>query len=479
LKGRLNKIAGGIKAKLAWTYVAATAGTLTVLAAIILIFAYLRFADTFRSPQELVRALDPYLPAVATLLNKDQDNREALTNMFDAVIREQVEANKTVARLNIEGVITDANGYPVVISKGSRWSYQGGLARQLPDKSRRVLMAALEQKTSEQELAVTLADNKAAFAVPVLDARERLLGVVYAEVDGSLHRGLFQDLFTNFGPIALTTLLVSSVISVGLGSLFSKPLTDRLHRIKEASNQWRQGVYSHPLTVGQSDELGELESALNIMALDLKGLLEERERLASERERDRLTRDLHDTVKQHAFAASLQIAIADKAMPADAPAKENLRNAALLVERARRDLVAMLTNPPETALDGAVTDLGKRIREWESHSGIRVKVELQETCRLTGMARTAVLRIVDEALSNVARHSGASEVGITLTCKNELIHLCISDNGSGFDEAKIKRGMGLTNMKARAESLVEGKLDIVVTPGMGTTIRAQFRTEAL
>jgi signal transduction histidine kinase len=86
---------------------------------------------------------------------------------------------------------------------------------------------------------------------------------------------------------------------------------------------------------------------------------------------------------------------------------------------------------------------------------------------------TACFRIVQEALSNVARHARARHVEVMLTAQDVTLEVTVRDDGVGFDVERGRTGMGLVGMGERAE-LAGGRLDIESVPGAGTTLRARF-----
>jgi signal transduction histidine kinase len=86
---------------------------------------------------------------------------------------------------------------------------------------------------------------------------------------------------------------------------------------------------------------------------------------------------------------------------------------------------------------------------------------------------TACFRIVQEALSNVARHARARHVEITLSRQDDALEIAVKDDGAGFDVEKLRSGLGLSGMGERAE-LAGGHLEIESAPGTGTAVRARF-----
>jgi signal transduction histidine kinase len=85
----------------------------------------------------------------------------------------------------------------------------------------------------------------------------------------------------------------------------------------------------------------------------------------------------------------------------------------------------------------------------------------------------AVYRILQEHLTNILKHAGAQMVSITLNVEDGMLKLVVSDNGSGFDVAQKRSGIGITNMITRAES-VNGTLKLLSSPGTGCKLIAQF-----
>jgi signal transduction histidine kinase len=81
--------------------------------------------------------------------------------------------------------------------------------------------------------------------------------------------------------------------------------------------------------------------------------------------------------------------------------------------------------------------------------------------------------VFKEAINNIAKYAGCSDVWIEMTLKNKQVILSIRDNGKGFDPEIARKGNGLINMRTRAEQL-KGTLNIDTVPGEGTTIRFSF-----
>jgi signal transduction histidine kinase len=137
---------------------------------------------------------------------------------------------------------------------------------------------------------------------------------------------------------------------------------------------------------------------------------------------------------------------------------------------------------PSTLDDlGILATLGWFCREYQriySHIHIEKEIGLQET-EVSIPLRTVIYRLTQEALNNIAKHSKADLIHLSLRKKGNTIELVIKDNGMGFDLEEIlssersRRGLGLNSMRERAE-LSGGAFEIDTTPGVGTTIRASW-----
>jgi signal transduction histidine kinase len=115
----------------------------------------------------------------------------------------------------------------------------------------------------------------------------------------------------------------------------------------------------------------------------------------------------------------------------------------------------------------------------ERQSGIGISYEKSGTpFPVSGNSAVHIYRILQEALNNVARHSGAKKAWVRLLFASERLELEIEDRGSGFSAARTKRGLGLVAMRERAE-LLGGTLSFEVPVGGGTILRLRVPKEAV
>ncbi len=256
------------------------------------------------------------------------------------------------------------------------------------------------------------------------------------------------------------------------GFLTAKFLTFRLDRVTTSARAWSQGNFTVLVDDTNKDELAELGHTLNNMAVQMDNLLDERQEISIMEERNRLARELHDSVKQQAFAASAQLAAAHSLYKQDpAGAEKNLVEAEKLVDDVRRELTDLIHELRPAALrgDGLVKAVRKLASETENLLGISILVRVQGERTIPLDIEQTLYRILQGALSNVARHSGANEVEIHLTYNRTQILISIADNGIGFQPAEQSYGIGLKSIQERTD-LINGTMEIISQPDVGTQL---------
>jgi signal transduction histidine kinase len=306
--------------------------------------------------------------------------------------------------------------------------------------------------------------------VPLRDASGALLGLLFVELRLPLpwRHFLLDSSFES--PTVFAFLIVFGIAS----SIFlAWWVTRRLNHVARAATAWSRGDFSDRIGDRSRDELGGLSSLLDRMALDLRGLMRSRAQLATLAERQRLARDLHDTVKQKAFALNLQLATARRLI-GEAPGAERLDQAQRLTQQIQQELAQILDElrASDTELP-LVERLRERAIEWSHTSGIAPELVLDDLPPLSPAEEESLLRIVDEALANVLRHAGATQLQISLRREADRVCLAIVDNGRGIatDHAS---GMGLSNMRGRAEALPGGRFELDAAAGQGTRVAVSF-----
>src|SRR5579884_2418228 len=286
-----------------------------------------------------------------------------------------------------------------------------------------------------------------------------------------LAKGLLQLII--FSMIVVTTL--AAITGLIFGSLNTRGLTSRLKSLSAAANRWSEGDFSAFTHDRSQDEVGQLARQLNSMAEQLQQLLQARQKLATLEERNRLARDLHDSVKQQIFAISMQIGATRVLLKRDAEAADaRLGEAQKLVQQAQQELTSLIRELRPVALEGKglTAALRELITGWTQQTGIVANLRIEGAQTLPLTVEEALYRVAQEGLSNIARHSKATLVQVVLTLNDETVALSVVDNGQGFDTTRNGHaGVGLTSMQERMKAL-GGNVQVESTPGKGTRISA-------
>ncbi len=197
---------------------------------------------------------------------------------------------------------------------------------------------------------------------------------------------------------------------------------------------------------------------------------------AQETERRTISRELHDQVGQTLNAVLVEAAnLAQRIPPGDALSLrylDNIRKFADSSVNSIRD-IALLLRPSMLDDLGLIPALEWQGREVSRRSGIKVTVIAENvTGELPDEVRTCVYRLVQEALQNVSRHSGANGAVVTVRQQGGSLFLSVEDDGRGFDPGKT-RGLGLLGMEERVRQL-GGRLDVRSVAGHGTALRVEL-----
>jgi NarL family two-component system sensor histidine kinase YdfH len=209
----------------------------------------------------------------------------------------------------------------------------------------------------------------------------------------------------------------------------------------------------------------------------LRAYADQVEELSTSRERERMARELHDTLAQGLAGLILQLEAADSHLEQSHPdtaqqvVQQAMRRARTTLDEARRAIQALRSAALER---GSLIDaLGREVEQFTQATGVQAvfEVDAQRPDVAPDAAQT-ILRIVQESLSNVARHADADHVLVRLAGTEEGLRLVVQDDGVGFDPAHAsERGgcLGLAGMRERAERM-DGSLRVESRPGQGTTV---------
>ena len=191
-------------------------------------------------------------------------------------------------------------------------------------------------------------------------------------------------------------------------------------------------------------------------------------------ERRRIARDLHDDLGQHLLTLGFETAALAASHPALQAPLAQLDARIQQTARAMRSIVRDLQPEAlECGLQGAVE---QQVEQFSRHSGIPCRLHAEPDAfnseHDSGMD-TMVYRILQESLSNIARHAQASEVSIGICRQADILSLTVRDNGVGLPHPPALRGGGLRGIAQRVAE-AGGRFDIASTPGLGTALTMSF-----
>lgn len=413
-----------------------------------------------------------------------QERRPYLTNAVigDPRVHEQEWARR-------EGMIAFA-GYPLIV------------------ESRLVGVMAL---FAQRPLAAATLDALASVAAAIGQGIERQRAERLLREREAAYRGIFEA--------ASDGVLISDlagrlrVATPAAGAIFGHAEADWAHltldqlvapadhdRLRRALTTVAAGGQFHGQLCGQRADSGRLSLDVGGGPLDYQGrphllwtLRDITERVEAERlrearvqaERQRLARELHDSVAQSLYGIGLQSAAASRHLASGeaAAARESL-DAITATSRealAEMRLIIFDLRPPLLAEAGLTAALRARLDTVEGRvAGLTVTLDMPAVLDLPPAIEEAFYRVAQEALNNVIKHADARQVAVTVWQDTDLIGLRIADDGAGFDQQAAAQGggLGLRGMAERA-ALLGARLTIVSTPGAGTTVSLEVARWAI
>ncbi len=298
------------------------------------------------------------------------------------------------------------------------------------------------------------------------------LGLVDYSLQEAQASALRQLIFISVITFIIMIILVHFLITL----IIIKPLNSLLDSVQAVS----QGNLSQRAEVKAGDELSTLAKAFNTMTQQLAQAQQTRDNLmkniihSQEDERSRISRELHDETGQTLSTLMISLRLLEESTTFSELKHKTAEFSQLLQQSLEqvRLMAWKLTPTPLTdmGLKAALESYTNKYRnfvDWE----INLEIDGMDNRRLPSEIELAVYRVIQEALTNIARHAHAETVDIFLNCHEHKLLVIIEDNGIGFDveKQKLKNSLGLTSMQERI-SLVGGKLKVESTPGKGTTL---------
>jgi signal transduction histidine kinase len=313
-------------------------------------------------------------------------------------------------------------------------------------------------------------------AVPVLGGNAGVvrIGMSQASISTAVARHIRNILLW----VALILMLGLS-LAYSLSSILSKPIS----RLAEAARAIGRGDFKWETPMWARDEIGTLGAAFNEMSEELKHKEEMREHLLAkvisvqEEERKRIARELHDETSQSLTSLMVGLKLIEDSSSA-AEAREKTAELRALAAQTLDAVHHLATQLRPSLLDdlGLVTAIQRYTEEYAANMNIKVDSHVSglDGHRLPAEIEVAVYRIVQEALTNIAKYAEANNVSVVLRYRNSSLVTVIEDDGKGFDVSEVMaledgKRLGLFGMHERA-SLIGGNLTIESQPGSGTTV---------
>jgi signal transduction histidine kinase len=192
---------------------------------------------------------------------------------------------------------------------------------------------------------------------------------------------------------------------------------------------------------------------------------------AQEEERGRIARELHDEFGQHLASVLLGLRLVEQAGVAD-EARDAMSELVQTINAAISQLRTLAIELRPTALDdlGLNAALERLTESYARRTGLRVELVVDDVAdRLPPLVETTVYRVVQESLTNVAKHGAAESVIVRGEARGSELVVTVTDDGKGFDTNTQPGGFGLNSMRERSE-LVAGSVRVTSSPGAGTTV---------
>jgi signal transduction histidine kinase len=336
----------------------------------------------------------------------------------------------------------------------------------------------------------------------LVDAARELAGARYAAIgvpdgEGGFARfitsGMSDELIASLGPLPRTHGLLGAMLEPDAAALRAADIRrdPRFRGWWPAAHPSMSSFLGVPIVArgkvggafyltdkdgGFSDSdqsLIETFAAHAALAIENARLHERSRELSIVEERNRLARELHDAVAQKLFGVVLAAESGTALLQRDvAAAGAQLRLAGELAGEAMEELRSVIVHlrPPALEAEGLAVALAKHVDVLRRAHRRAIDLEVAGDC--PGAIQADVFRIVQEALHNALRHSGAEHIEVRVRCGADgAIELSVADDGAGFDATAVRsRSLGLTTMAERARE-AGGRLAIESTPGAGTTVR--------
>ncbi|MGC9356803.1 MAG: GAF domain-containing protein, partial [Anaerolineae bacterium] len=239
-------------------------------------------------------------------------------------------------------------------------------------------------------------------------------------------------------------------------------------------------IESDRLDAFDESDVQILESLANQAAIAIENawLYEQARRLAVVEERQRLARELHDSVTQALYGVTLYAEAAARQLTAQRVdlATNHLQELRETAQEALREMRLLIfeLRPSVLESDGLVNALRSRLEAVEERAGLGIEFDVRGEVVMPSSVEEGLYRIAQEALNNALKHASAHNVSVRLNCDDDWVILEIVDDGIGFDSSAAVKGggLGLDGMIERATRM-GGEISLNSEPGAGTRVRVE------
>ncbi|WP_420627961.1 histidine kinase [Candidatus Leptofilum sp.] len=322
------------------------------------------------------------------------------------------------------------------------------------------------------------------FAEPLADEAGRLLGVEIAIIRTPTPATVLLLALS----VVIGGLTIFSLAAAMIGTLFgwrtARKFSGRLAHLSQTTNAWGQGNFVQQIEDDEADEIGELGQNLNRVAAELQALLADKQQIAVLEERDRMARELHDTLAQGVAGLVLQLEAVKHLLnegevtetqqivtEATMQARDALHKARAAID----DLRAEAVFAPDF-----VTAVSQRVNNFSTTNNITCQLDAQlpDSLLLPPALHLHARRALKEILTNIAQHARATTASARLRLVDNCLLIEVADDGVGFDVATAVRPghYGLIGLKERAQ-LTGGHFAVESSTEEGTTIRLHLPLE--
>ena len=393
------------------------------------------------------------------------------------------------------GVRVGESGYAYVLdANGNLTAYRDLapiIARQNPLKNNPRLSALLQDPNAVEEY--TGLDGAAVIGADAPIASTHWVVVVetpLAEAYAVLYRAL---------ALIAALLVVGIILAALIARYLATRLLEPVELLREGAALIGAGHLDHRIVIETGDEIEELAAEFNRMTQNLRRarteledwaremerrvqertaqVVEQKEQLAVLEERQRVARELHDSISQALFTLTMNLESAQAFLKKDSsrvPAL--LERAHQVATDARADVRALISELRPAPLEqrGLTDALREQFAALATRAGVTIDLQADGVAPLPPANEDALYRIALEAVHNAVNHARPTRVTVQLDDQDDLVTLRVADNGAGFDaHADYEGHYGLKTMRERARAL-GGEVTIESAVGAGTTVRAEI-----